>query len=176
MRNAVIATLVGSTAGAAAGLWSVRDRTVSVAVSPIPAGAGVAASSASAPAAGASGESDRDLTARDGLVRSAVSARSVAPAAVPDAAVRSGPAPADRQEVVRRARTLAELPDVYALVALRQSITSRAAERPGQESPATEELLREIDRYLTQARQLRLKLDGEALRRSESAPSRRTGR
>ena len=174
--KAAIATLVGTTAGAAAGLWSVRERTTSVAVSSMSTGADVAAPSASPPAAAAGGESARGLTARDGLVRPAVAARGVARAIAPDAAGRSGPAPVDRREVVQRARTLAELPDVYALVALRQSISRRADERAGQESPATQELLREIDRYLTQARQLRLKLDGEALRRSETAPSRRTGR
>jgi hypothetical protein len=173
----MIATLVGSTGGAVVGLWSVRDRTTSVAVSRMSTGGGGAASSASPPTDVTSGESGRDLTARDGLARSmAVATKGDSRSTAPDGAVRSGSAHIDDQDVVQRARALAELPDVYALVALRQSITRRADERGDQESPATQQLLREIDRYLREARQLRLKLDGEALQRSQAANPPRTGR
>ena len=177
IRNVTIAALVGSTAGAAAGLWSVRDRTTSVAASPMATGGDVAASSASPPADAASGQLRRDLTARDGLSNSiAVATNGVVPSTAPAAVVRSGSAQNDSQKVVQRARALAEVPDVYALVALRESISRRADERGEQESPATQELIREIERYLAEARRLRLKLDGEALRRDQAANAPRTGR
>lgn len=168
IRNATIAALVGSTAGAVAGLWSVRDRAASVAVSPMSTGGDVAASSASPPIDAASGELGRDLTARHGLVSSSAVATVLQPVA-PAAAMRSGPAQNDSLNVLQRARAFAEVPDVYALVALRESISGRAEERVEQDPPPTQELLREIDRYLAKARQLRLKLDGEALRRGQAA-------
>lgn len=65
---------------------------------------------------------------------------------------------------------------MYALVALRESVSRRADERGEPESPATQDLIREIDRYLAEARKLRLKLDGEALRRGQAANPPRTGR
>jgi len=68
---------------------------------------------------------------------------------------------------VERARALAARPDVSALVALRDDISRRAEERGEQESPATQQLLHEVDRYLAEARLRRLKLDGEALRKGE---------
>jgi hypothetical protein len=89
---------------------------------------------------------------------------------------RSDPPQNARQKLVQRARTLAEVPDVYALVALRESIIRGATERGEQESPPTQELIREVERYLAAARELRLKLDGEALRRDEATNPVRTGR
>lgn len=89
---------------------------------------------------------------------------------------RSGPPHNDSQKLVQRARTLAQVPDVYALVALRESIIRGANERGEQESPATQELIRDIERYLAAARELRLKLDGEALRQEQPANAPRTGR
>jgi hypothetical protein len=168
IRNATIAALVGGTAGAFAGLWSVRDQASSAALSPMSTGGDVAASSASPPKDAASGELGRDLTARHGLVSSSAVAAVLQPVA-PAAAVRLGTAQNDSLNVLQRARAFAEVPDVYALVALRESIS-----RVEQDSPPTQELLREIDRYLAKARQLRLKLDGEALRRDQAAnPPRR---
>jgi hypothetical protein len=92
------------------------------------------------------------------------------------ATLRSGPAQGDSQKLVQQARTLAQVPDVSALVALRESIGRRANEGGEQESPATQELIREVERYLGEARELRLKLDGEALRRDQTANPPRTGR
>jgi hypothetical protein len=156
IRNAAIAALIGTTAGAAAGVWSVRDRTGSVAVSPV---------------------SGRDVTAGDGLSSSTpVATRGVVPSTAPVATLRSGPAQGDSQKLVQQARTLAQVPDVSALVALRESIGRRANEGGEQESPATQELIREVERYLGEARELRLKLDGEALRRDQTANPPRTGR
>jgi len=177
IRNAAIAALVGTTAGAAAGLWSVRDRTPRAVVSPMRTGGDVAASSASRRTEAASGQLGRDLTAPDGLSNSiAVATNGVVQSTAPAAIVRSGSAQDDSQKVVQRARALAEVPDVYALVALRESISRRADERGEQESPATQALIREIDRSLAEARRLRLKLDGEALRRDQAANPPRTGR
>ena len=177
IRNATVAVLVGSTAGALAGLWSVRDRTTSIAVSPMSTGGKVAASSASPPTDASSRELERDLTARGGLASStAVATRGVVPSTAPVPTVRPGSAQNDSQKVLQRARAFAEVPDVYALVALRESVSRRADERGEHESPATQALIREIDRYLAEARQLRLKLDGEALRRGQAASPPRTGR
>lgn len=174
IRNATIAALVGSTAGALAGFWSVRNRTTSVAFGPVSTGGDVATSSASPSTAPASGESDRDLTARDGPSNAIpVATKGVVQST---ASAASGSTQNDSQKVVQRARALAEVPDVFALVALRESISRRAADRGEQESPAAQELIREIERHLAQARRLQLKLDGEALRRDQAANPPRTGR
>jgi hypothetical protein len=177
IRNATIAALVGSTAGAIAGLWSVRDRADSVAVSTTATGGNVAASPASPPTGAATGQSGQDPAAREGLSNSiAVATRGVVPSTTPPASVRPGSTQNDSQKVVQRARALAEVPDVYGLVTLREGISRRAADRGELESPATQELIRELDRYLADARRLRLKLDGEALRRDQTVKPPRTGR
>ena len=174
IRNAAIAALVGSTAGAIAGFWSVRDRTGSVAVS---TAADVAASSASPPTAAATGHSGQGPAPRGGLSDSiAVATKGVVPATAPPASGHPGSPQNDSQKVVQRARALAEVPDVSGLVGLRESISRRAEERGELESPATQELIRVLDRYLADARRLRLKLDGEALRRDPAANPPRTDR
>ena len=166
IRNATIAALVGSAVGAGAGLWSVRDGMTSVAVSPISIGGDVAASSASPLTDPANGRPARDPTARDGLSNStAVATKGVGESTAPAAVVRSDSARNDSQKLVQLARALAEVPDVYALIALRENVSRRADERGEKESPATLALIREIDRNLAEARRLRLKRDGEALRR-----------
>jgi hypothetical protein len=176
IRNATIAALVGSTLGAVAGVWSVRDRTGGVAVSPRSAGGNVAASPAAPPPEAASGQSGRDLAAGDGSNSTPVATKGVVPPTMPVTNARSDPPQNDRQKLVQRARTLAEVPDVYALVALRESIIRGATERGEQESPPTQELILEVERYLAAARELRLKLDGEALRRDQATNPVRTGR
>ena len=175
IRNATIAALVGSTLGAVAGVWSVRDRTGGVAVSPRSAGGNVAAPPAAPPEA-ASGQSGRDLAAGDGSNSTPVATKGVVPPTMPVTNARSDPPQNARQKLVQRARTLAEVPDVYALVALRESIIRGATERGEQESPPTQELILEVERYLAAARELRLKLDGEALRRDQATNPVRTGR
>lgn len=130
IRNATIAALVGSTAGAGVGLWSVRDGTTSVAVSPISIGGDVAASSVSPLTDPADGRPGRDPTARDGLSNStAVAAKEVGESTAPAAVVRSDSAKSDSQKLLQLARALAEVPDVYALVALREDVSRRADER-----------------------------------------------
>ena len=174
IRNATIAALIGSTLGAVAGLWSVRDWTSGVAVSTMSTGGIAAASSASTNAA--RGQSGRDLTAGDGSNATPVATKGVVPSTLPVTNAGSGLPQNDSQQLVQRARTLAQVPDVYALVALQESIIRGANERGEQESPATQELIREIERYLAEARELRLKLDGEAFRRDQTANPPRTGR
>ena len=177
IRNATIAALVGSTIGAAAGVWSVRKGGTTIAVSPMSPGESVVASSSSPTTAVANGPSRRDGTARDdGSSAIAVATRGIVQPAAPAAAVRSGSAEDEHQKIVQRARTLAAVPDVAALVALRESTSRRADERGEQESPSAQALIREIDKYLADARRLRLKLDGDDLRREQAANPPRTGR
>ena len=172
IRYAAIAALAGSTAGGVAGLWSLRDRTSSVAAAAKPAGRAVAAPVAAPPAAPPSDATrvaaGPEPTAHDGQAPSTgVATNGVAPPGRGAASVRPRSRDADGQSVVERARALAARPDVSALVALRDDISRRAEERGEQESPATQQLLHEVDRYLAEARLRRLKLDGEALRKGE---------
>jgi hypothetical protein len=176
IRNAAIAALAGTTAGAIAGLWSVQDRAESVVVTTASSG-NVASSSASPAAAAAPAQPEQDPAVRGALSNSnAVATRGVVPSTAPAASVRPDSAQNDTQKVVQRARALAEVPDVSGLVGLRESISRHAEERGELESPATQELIRELDRYLADARRLRLKLDGEALRRDQTVSRPRTGR
>lgn len=177
IRNAAIASLVGSTAGAIAGFWSVRDRADSVAVSTPATGGNVAAAPASPPTGATTSQPGQDPAARDALSNSiAVATKGVVPSAAPAASDRPGSMENDGEKVVQRARALAEVPDVSGLLALRESISRRAEERNELQSPAARELIRELDRYLADARRLRLKLDGEALRRDQTVKPPRTGR
>lgn len=68
-------------------------------------------------------------------------------------------------DAVRRARELAQLPDVTALVALREAVLRRAEEAGRKDDPATIREIESIDRYLSEARALRLKLDAAAFRK-----------
>jgi hypothetical protein len=71
----------------------------------------------------------------------------------------------DSRDAVQRARVLAQRPDVKGLVALREEVLRRADVPGGTESPATKQQLDEIDRYLAEARALRLKLDAAEFRK-----------
>jgi hypothetical protein len=83
---------------------------------------------------------------------------------------------ADAHDMMERARVLAQRPDVKALVALRESVIVRAAERGEQDSAETKQQLDELDRYLAEARALRLKIDALEFRKSapgiETSPNR----
>jgi hypothetical protein len=88
----------------------------------------------------------------------------------PQAEQQTRPQPASRgvddsRDAVQRARVLAKRPDVKGLVALREEVLRLAEEAGEQESPATKGQLDEIDRYLTEARVLRLKLDAAEFRK-----------
>jgi len=69
------------------------------------------------------------------------------------------------RDPVQRARVLAQRPDVKGLVALREEVLRRSEASGEKESPAATRQLDEIDRYLTEARVLRLKLDAAEFRK-----------
>jgi hypothetical protein len=71
----------------------------------------------------------------------------------------------DEAQVLERARTLARRPDVTALMALRGDVVRRATERGIASSSSVKD---ELDRRLTEARTLQLKLDAEEFRRADS--------
>src|SRR5580765_2988430 len=122
--RAIIAALVGIAAGAIAGVWSLRQPAASVTVS---------ASPVAAPAATT-------------LVTATEAARA-----------RSNPVPPpadDDVQVVQRARALARRPDVTALMALRDDVVRRAAERGIADSSSIKSELDEIDLRLNEARLL----------------------
>ena len=101
--------------------------------------------------------------------------------AVPAPAARAQAAPASRPLVaeprrpasdaggspVARARDLAQRGDVASLLALRDEIIQRGEKSGQPESPAIQRELEEVDRSLTEARVRRLKIDGQALQKSE---------
>jgi hypothetical protein len=74
----------------------------------------------------------------------------------------------DEAHVLQRARTLAQRPDVTALMALRDDVVLRAKERGIAGSSSVKGELDELDRRLTEARTLQLKLDAEEFRKADS--------
>ena len=141
LKKSLVAALIGSSCGAAAGYWTAPARAaieVPATVDVPDTRAGVAPADVSAPAP--SEQVSRPPTNRPG-----------APA------VESG-------DAVRRAKELAQRPDVAALVSLREAVLRRA-EAAGREDPATMREIEAIDRYLFEARALRLRLDAAAIRK-----------
>lgn len=57
-------------------------------------------------------------------------------------------------------------------MAMRDSVVRKAEESGTRESPAVKRQLDELDRYLTEARTLRLKLDAEEFRKATAAANR----
>jgi hypothetical protein len=171
LRKAVIAAIVGSTCGALGGAWSVyRLPAIRTPVAPVPTPTAVIASSSTSPSVKGAKEVFVQREARPAVTApvpvSAPPARArTAPVAASNAALA-----ADAQDVLERARALAQRPDVKALVALRENIVLRAAERGEKDSTATKQQLDELDRYLVEARALRLKIDALAFRKSASEP------
>jgi hypothetical protein len=97
-------------------------------------------------------------------------AEPVAMQPLPEAKPQTRTEPASRgldgsRDAVQRARVLAQRPDVKGLVALREEVLRRAEVSGENESPATKRQLEEIDRYLAEARVLRLKLDAAEFRK-----------
>jgi hypothetical protein len=60
---------------------------------------------------------------------------------------------------------LAQRPDVTALVSLREEVLRRAEAAGRKDDPATMREIEAIDRYLFEARALRLRLDAAAIRK-----------
>ncbi len=170
VRNAVIAAIVGSTCGALAGVWSVYRLPASrTSAAPVPATtAVVVASSTTSPRV----QTDERVSVRRETPPVATAAPPLsAPPARALKAPLAAPAPnaaaaADSTDVLERARAMAQRADVKALVSLRENVVLRAAERGEKDSPATTRQLDELDRYLAEARALRLKIDAEEFRKS----------
>lgn len=138
--KAVIAALVGTAAGAAAGVWSLRQPAPSVKAETTESSSSTVAATQAPPAT----ESTRARTNE------------------------TPPSTDDDPDVLQRARTLARRPDVSALMALRDDVVRRATERGTAGSSAIKSELDEIDRRLNEARLLQLKLDAEELRKADS--------
>ena len=77
---------------------------------------------------------------------------------------RPGASGAESVDAVRFARELAQRPDVTALVALRAGVLRLAEEAGRKDDPAIVRQIEAIDRYLIEARALRLRLDATAFR------------
>jgi hypothetical protein len=171
VRNAVIAAIVGSTCGALGGAWSVyRLPAIRTPVATVPMPTAIIASSSTSPRVKAveevSAQRETPPAATLAVPVSVPPTRArKAPVAASDAAVA-----ADPQDVLERARALAQRPDVKTLVALRENVALRAAERGEKDSAATKQQLDELDRYLAEARALRLKIDALEFRKPAPEP------
>jgi hypothetical protein len=174
LTNAVVAAVTGGAIGALAGVWSAY-RVPAVHRRPPPvANAKTVAASSSAPPRMTTMEPTQPPREPQAAPTSPVSkpasiARAVA-APSPAAKVSDiGGAP----DVLERARVLAERPDVMALVALRENLVRGATEHGKQDSPAIKAQIDALDRYLDQARMLRLKIDAAEFQQlaPESKPS-----
>jgi hypothetical protein len=143
LKKSLIAALIGSSCGAAAGYWTspaARAAIEAPAKVEVPdVRAGVMPVDVSAPA-----RSDQ------------VSSPPISRPGAPDVA--SG-------DALRRARELAQRPDVTALVALREAVLRRAEEAGRKDDPAIAREILAIDQYLLEARALRLRLDAAAIRK-----------
>jgi hypothetical protein len=181
IRNAAIAAIVGSTVGGAIGVWSLRHPagTVATVTTATPARAVTTATeTANRPAvnviAGSSQPHARPLAPvpQPTERRTSPAARPVkVPVTSIKPAVKSSPsagATDDGAQVLQRARALARRPDVAALIALREGVAHRAAERGLADSPSIKGELDELDQRLNEARMLQLKLDAEELRKADS--------
>jgi hypothetical protein len=155
--SAVMAAAAGSAIGALAGAWSGyrAASTPATTAAPIATAKPVDVSPPATSAAPVPVIKPVDVSPR-AAIRPPSTPKPPIAAAAPDLLERAG-------ELARRA-------DVTALVALRDSVARRARERGEQDSAATKERLDALDRYLGEARLLRLKIDGEELRKSVPAP------
>jgi hypothetical protein len=146
LKKSLMAALIGSSCGAAAGYWTSPARAAIEAPAKVEVPdvrAGVMPVDVSAPA-------------RSNQVSSPPISRPGAPDVASD-------------DALRRARELAQRPDVTALVALREAVLRRAEEAGRKEDdPAIVREIQAIDQYLLDARALRLRLDAAAIRKGPS--------
>ena len=145
LTKTLLAALIGSSCGAAAGYWTPPARAAIEAPAKVEVPdvrAGVIPVDVSAPARS-----------------NQVSDPPISRPGAPDVA--SG-------DALRRARELAQRPDVTALVALREAVLRRAEEAGRKDDPAIVREIQAIDRYLLDARAIRLRLDAAAIRKGPS--------
>ena len=162
-RQVVIAAIVGTAGGAAAGMWSVRQR---AAVAPAVQTPSATPSLGQHDAQTAAAPAPSVPVVEKSVATGGTATEASAPAPTPP------PAGVEDTDVLQRAKALAQRGDVRALVALRESVARRAAEAGETESVATKQQLDELDRCLEEARLLRLKLDAEQFKHAETARTR----
>ena len=182
IRNAAIAALIGSTVGGATGLWSLRapavtTTTTTAAPAPVVTAATPVVTAAVPMVTDEAPVVTVPAVAADSPKVSATARTNTAapslPPPVPATAQSATTAPTadttrDHEDVLQRAGRLARRPDVAALVALREDVVRRAAERGLADSQPVKTELDELDRRLSEARMLQLKLDAEELRKADS--------
>jgi hypothetical protein len=160
LTKAVVAAVMGSTIGALAGVWSAyRVPAVHRPPPPVANAKTVAASSSASPRMTTM---EPTQLSREPQVAPATPVSKPASTARAVAAPRSAATVSDTggaRDVLERARVLAKRPDVMALVALREHVMRGATEHGEQDSPATKAQIDALDRYLGEARMLRLKID-----------------
>jgi len=169
LANSVAAAVIGSTIGALAGVWSAyRITPVGTPPAPVATMKTVAASSP-----GSAGVKTVEPTSQVREPLPPPGTRAVVPAPAASGGAFTAPSPAPKaprpgnaDDVLERARALAQRPDVKALIALRENVVARAAARGEQDSPAAKAQLDALDRYLNEARTLRLKIDAVELQKS----------
>jgi hypothetical protein len=148
LKKSLIAALIGSSCGAAAGYWTPPARTAietRTSIQGPDARAGVVPVDVSAPPQSSA------PAVSDHVSRPPIS--------------RPGAPDAESVDAVRFARELAQRPDVTALVALRAAVLRLAEEAGRKDDPAIVRQIEAIDRYLLEARALRLRLDAAAIRK-----------
>jgi hypothetical protein len=151
VRDGLLAVVAGSAIGVSAALWSAPARP------------------AAAPAS-----STRVLTPAEARGAAGDDAAAIPTDAAKPDAPRAQPAdvqPIEGDETLQRARTMAEQPDVSALIALREDVARRARERGEADAADNKRRLARLDAYLQQARQLQLKRDAELFRKAAAATS-----
>jgi hypothetical protein len=185
IRDAVIALIVGTTIGTAAGLWSTRDEAAAHQGAPAPAieprpsreSTAVSGTVGVRPMSRANARPGASSVApgRRGATASAPAAvgeptRAVhrpAVAAEPGSATAGqSPTATNPEAELSRARLLAQRADVNGLIAIRERAARRAQKAGAQESAAAKQHLEQLDRYLTEARTLRLTLDAQEFRKA----------
>ena len=142
LKKSLMAALIGSSCGAAAGYWTPPARAAIEA----PATAGIP-------------------DARAGVVPVDVSPPALSDQAGKPPTSQPGAIDVEPGDAARRAKELAQRPDVTALVSLREAVLRRAEAAGRKDDPSTMREIEAIDRYLFEARALRLRLDAAAIRK-----------
>ena len=78
--------------------------------------------------------------------------------------------PVSSRDPLQLARELVKRSDVTGLIALREEVAARAEQSGERDAAATKQRLDEIERYLAEARAVRLKLDAAEFRKSAPNP------